>query len=514
MIGNRVFVAFDCDDLGQTMQEHAMNENISGVSDLSSKVEQGSQIFKQFASQHGGYLVSSGGDSGILAFDGDLNQEDLTPAIEELRQIYSEITGTTVTVGIGRSLSQAAQALLKGKQNGKNQVSIYGQEQPEQDSGGELEQDPEEGLDGFEDDLPEYDDQEYGDVVRSPEENDHYLDQEPNEEIEREANEFENDGEGEEFEEIPEDGEGEEYFDSEDLDEEHPEEGIDDGQEYQQMGPDQEGFEPAEKPYGQDGETYDDDISVGDGLQSSLPQTDGGYDEAEEGHDENGDVGDMDQYQDESTEENPEDTQDYQPENVEDNFENQPEIELEGNTDVEDGMSDVDPLEEEQPQEDVEEEDQQGEVDEDGVPMEFSGVPEDEEEVVEEEVPEEQEADLDETGPQDSDDEAQAFHEMLSDENAELVENMKGQVAQTLDGFKQVKDQLEGIKDQAPELFQATIGMLDTMLELSKLVFGPYSEEGGEEMPQEDEEDGIGEDEPEHIQVGGKPAVSADVKKL
>jgi hypothetical protein len=84
--------------------------------------------------------------------------------------------------------------------------------------------------------------------------------------------------------------------------------------------------------------------------------------------------------------------------------------------------------------------------------------------------------------------EMDAFNQMLSD-SGQNVAKMKQQVAASLSAFKEQKDQLVAIQDQVPELYEATLGMLQTMLDLSKAVFGGGEEEADQEIPQDDQQE-------------------------
>ena len=90
---------------------------------------------------------------------------------------------------------------------------------------------------------------------------------------------------------------------------------------------------------------------------------------------------------------------------------------------------------------------------------------------------------------------------------------MKSQVATTLEQFKGVKDQLQSIEQQAPELYTGVLAMLDCMLNLSKAVFGPY-EQNNEQEGLDDQIVNEQDNEPQEESVGGHPVLEASEKPL
>jgi hypothetical protein len=107
------------------------------------------------------------------------------------------------------------------------------------------------------------------------------------------------------------------------------------------------------------------------------------------------------------------------------------------------------------------------------------------------ELPENENADLDNDqdpalASADDDMEAEAFNQM-NDEAGAHISGMKQQVAEALMAFKAQKDQLEAMQQQAPELYSATLTMLQTMLDLSKALFGE-ADQSEPEMPQDMEQ--------------------------
>lgn len=117
---NVIFVAIDGDDAGKLVGRAALSDNIEGLREISNRLELGNKYIKMWAEDHGGELISAGGDEANFV----IPQEN-AQYLEELRSDYLHITELTLTIGIGSSLSEAGKALMIGKVRGKNQILPY-----------------------------------------------------------------------------------------------------------------------------------------------------------------------------------------------------------------------------------------------------------------------------------------------------------------------------------------------------------------------------------------------------
>lgn len=115
-----IYVSADGDSIGSKVGRAALSDDISGLNSLSEHIEAGNQAIKAFALKNGGQVISSGGDEATIKLPLK-NAEELGV----LRADYSFITGATLTVGVGESLSQSSKALMVGKLRGKNQICQY-----------------------------------------------------------------------------------------------------------------------------------------------------------------------------------------------------------------------------------------------------------------------------------------------------------------------------------------------------------------------------------------------------
>lgn len=67
--------------------------------------------------------------------------------------------------------------------------------------------------------------------------------------------------------------------------------------------------------------------------------------------------------------------------------------------------------------------------------------------------------------------EFKAFQGMVQESSVEDSQGLKQQVAQVLEKFKSQKEQMKAMQQQSPELYEATLAMLHSMIEMSKMLF-------------------------------------------
>jgi hypothetical protein len=115
-----VFFAFDGDSIGNAVARAEAKDDEAELSQMSAKINAGQDLFAQWAKTVGGTIVEQGGDEGMAKTPGTaVNQ------IEAFRAQYAQLVGATVTVGVGKAISQATKARMLGKLKGKNQTVIF-----------------------------------------------------------------------------------------------------------------------------------------------------------------------------------------------------------------------------------------------------------------------------------------------------------------------------------------------------------------------------------------------------
>jgi|GEM_PF-5243025 len=117
---NIVYIATDGDNIGASVERVALSNDIKEIKKQDKIIKRGNQVIRKWIKKHHGSIYIDGGDD--ISFT--LHKKYLNE-IEDLRNKYHEATGYTITVGVGRSISEAAHAMIYGKLKGKNQVNEW-----------------------------------------------------------------------------------------------------------------------------------------------------------------------------------------------------------------------------------------------------------------------------------------------------------------------------------------------------------------------------------------------------
>lgn len=123
MANNMLRLTYDGDGCGRKVGRAIIANDEKGLHNISAKIDLGSEIVNHWVSEHGGKKISGGGDEGSFTLP-----EESAKKIEELREKYYESTGITISVGIGKDLSEAGRSLLSAKFRGKDQTVWYDQD--------------------------------------------------------------------------------------------------------------------------------------------------------------------------------------------------------------------------------------------------------------------------------------------------------------------------------------------------------------------------------------------------
>lgn len=102
------------------LDSRAINEDTDSLSDLSLKLELGNRIIKDWTLLHGGQFIGSDGNTTIIKV-----RSAQIYQLEELSQAYRNVVGTTVTIGVGKKLSECTKARMLGKLTGKNKTVVF-----------------------------------------------------------------------------------------------------------------------------------------------------------------------------------------------------------------------------------------------------------------------------------------------------------------------------------------------------------------------------------------------------
>ena len=116
------FIAVNGDNVGDSIGSAIATDNHEELSKITGGLKDAHGAIEQWIESVGGQVVTSSGDEGIYKIPAESYDE---ATIDSLRDQYSQSTGTTITVGVGTSMSEASKALIYGKLNEKDQVVEY-----------------------------------------------------------------------------------------------------------------------------------------------------------------------------------------------------------------------------------------------------------------------------------------------------------------------------------------------------------------------------------------------------
>lgn len=115
-----IYVSLDGDNIGNAVARAEEKDDERTLSEISSRINAGQEVLKQWALGHGGKLIEAGGDEGLVKVPSHAKDR-----IEELRQQYRRVVGATATVGVGAKISESTKARMLGKLRGKNQIVFW-----------------------------------------------------------------------------------------------------------------------------------------------------------------------------------------------------------------------------------------------------------------------------------------------------------------------------------------------------------------------------------------------------
>ena len=120
---NVFYVAYDADSAGSKIGQAIISDNPAALEDASNRIQLGNEIIARWAMKWKGIQYSSGGDQGLFALPPEALSE-----IEMVRADYEHATGLTISVGVGKTLSESGKALIVAKFWGKNMTVQYSPE--------------------------------------------------------------------------------------------------------------------------------------------------------------------------------------------------------------------------------------------------------------------------------------------------------------------------------------------------------------------------------------------------
>src|SRR5580704_14597503 len=122
-----IYLSCDGDGIGSLVARAALSDDEEGLHNISAHIVAGNETILDFCRKNGGKVISSGGDEANIS----IPLEALESA-ETMRSDYRFVTGKTLTIGVGSTLSEANKSLQVGKLTGKDKIVQYTPEVEEQ----------------------------------------------------------------------------------------------------------------------------------------------------------------------------------------------------------------------------------------------------------------------------------------------------------------------------------------------------------------------------------------------
>jgi hypothetical protein len=118
--GEDVYVSIDGDGIGNAVMRAESKDDEQTLSDISRKIEHGQGLFRDWVLAHSGRIIEAGGDEALARVS-----SVALPELEAFRATYHEGVGATLTIGVGRKISESTKARSLGKLRGKNQICYF-----------------------------------------------------------------------------------------------------------------------------------------------------------------------------------------------------------------------------------------------------------------------------------------------------------------------------------------------------------------------------------------------------
>lgn len=117
---NALFISADGDAIGREIGMCRLRDDVDGLRRISQAIDRGNEIFRSWALANSGSVLEEGGDEICLEVPAvALNN------LEQVRANYKTAVDATVSVGVGKTLSESSKALAVAKIRGRNQTVFW-----------------------------------------------------------------------------------------------------------------------------------------------------------------------------------------------------------------------------------------------------------------------------------------------------------------------------------------------------------------------------------------------------
>lgn len=110
-------IALDGDSIGAKVGRAVLADDVDALHEVSRRIDSAQDFILNWVGNRNGIKISGGGDEAVIALDTEYKED-----IESLRKEIEKSFGYTISVGVGRSLSEAGTALLVAKLRGKDRI--------------------------------------------------------------------------------------------------------------------------------------------------------------------------------------------------------------------------------------------------------------------------------------------------------------------------------------------------------------------------------------------------------
>lgn len=114
------YIAADGDGIGKLVGRAVIANDVDALHKVSNRIDAAQDLILHWCKENGGIKISGGGDEFTAAIPAEANDE-----LQKLRASVESSFGYTISVGVGRNLSEAGTALLVAKLRGKNRIVYF-----------------------------------------------------------------------------------------------------------------------------------------------------------------------------------------------------------------------------------------------------------------------------------------------------------------------------------------------------------------------------------------------------
>jgi CRISPR/Cas system-associated protein Cas10 (large subunit of type III CRISPR-Cas system) len=117
-----MYAFFDGDNIGDKIEIMLLENRVTEATEFSEKIKTAmSRLHEITKTQSGVEVIIFGGDDLLLKYESNFIHIDF---LEKLRSEFLEITGNTMSCGIGESVKESVMNLYFAKLYGKNQIKL------------------------------------------------------------------------------------------------------------------------------------------------------------------------------------------------------------------------------------------------------------------------------------------------------------------------------------------------------------------------------------------------------